>query len=483
MSFLCLPENPFQAVWPVVFMTLLHVTVYRIAHNDLRVWIAVDDFLTGKKDEYAVDGCVQEEGPGAKSEEGDATPQEDGLLSPSIPIVEPSRSHPMIERLRKSVILVSFALPMVLSVAGQLKASDKGSLDWTLVASASVPLTLAITAVSFLPYPAVKACTYTLSGTLIITPLLSGQVFTSFEVEIAVIPVLITKHHSHGWAVGKLGGKISGISALTFTTLGITAPLMSVMLCSLIVLARQTPRPAMHAALMLAMTTLLALYNLCTARGDDMKMKRWLLFWGAALGVTTMVVLSLLIPSSKSPDTPIVPEEELNLSDKIWARFNVGVVGQDLIGVLQFMQYGYIFSLMVALLRFDYQQSRNGSAGEKVLSADSVERFHAVDDSTKENPTLEPSTSRKGGSNHVCIPRRVSPFSAPTFKSSIIGSYLGTIIAVLIFPTPHLYILWLPATLVGQSLGGALSLCWNNQWKALWRYKEVWKLGETTEDC
>jgi hypothetical protein len=73
----------------------------------------------------------------------------------------------------------------------------------------------------------------------------------------------------------------------------------------------------------------------------------------------------------------------------------------------------------------------------------------------------------------VLIPPHVPHFAAPTFRYSIIGSYLATVIAVLFFPTRESSTLWMPATLFGQSLGGALSIAWNTQWNALWMYEEV----------
>lgn len=122
----------------------------------------------------------------------------------------------------------------------------------------------------------------------------------------------------------------------------------------------------------------------------------------------------------------------------------------------------------MSLLRYDYHHSRNEpSKGESAKSAD---RMAVTEDTTQEKSIFEPSINVPG---YVAIPMQLSPFSAPTFTSSIIGSYLGTVIAVLIFPTPNLCVLWMPASFVGQSLGGALSVSWNHEWKSLWRYEEM----------
>lgn len=132
---------------------------------------------------------------------------------------------------------------------------------------------------------------------------------------------------------------------------------------------------------------------------------------------------------------------------------------------------------MVALLRFDCAQTRNNSSGECENAASIIpllkERVVDAGHATEARPILQLSTPRESPSGLVHISRQTPAFSAPTFKGSIIGSYLATIIAVLLFPTPELCILWMPATLVGQSLGGALSVSWNRQWKALWKYEEV----------
>ncbi|KAJ9116286.1 hypothetical protein QFC22_004726 [Naganishia vaughanmartiniae] len=299
MSFPALADNISQALWTVVCVTALHIAVYRVAHKDLRVWIAVSNFLNERKDRQAVGASPQMDGPDAKSEEG-AGPRY--ILRT---VADPSERHPMMKRLRKYIEPVSLIAPLLLSIIFQ---------------------------------------------------------------------------------------------------------------------------------------------------------------------------------PSRDPQEP---EKEPDAFDRILAVV-LSRLGQDLARVVQYAQIGFIFSQTVSLLRFDYGQNRDQSPPfewEEPPSAESDKRNVLVEDRMQDPSMVEHSTSRVASSEHVFIPTQLQPFSAPTFNGSIIGSYFCFIIAVLLFPMPEQCVLWTPATFIGQSLGGALSVTWNGQWKALWRYQEVWKLDAITEAC
>ncbi|KAJ9099132.1 hypothetical protein QFC21_004011 [Naganishia friedmannii] len=435
-----LADNLFQAAWTAICVTLLHAAVYRVAHKDLRVWVAVNESSARRKEGHAIVVGDQIEGPGGKSEE------EEGPRYLSRPITNTPRRHPMIEKLRKYIEPVSLAAPILLSIIFQFIVYQKGYLDWVIILIVYALLTFAITSILAL-----------------------------FEDEVAVVPWPNVAYDLHGWCVTDATRRMHPIGDLNFDAAWKIVPGVSLALCSAIILANQAPHSAVYAVLMVAMTMLGPICFLRLTRGADMKMKGPLMMMGFALGVFALLVLLLLLPATRPSDDPQEPEKEPDTFNRMVAVV-LSVVGKDLARVIQYAQYGFVFSQTVSLLRFDYEQSRNQSPFEceAPLFVQSGKQIVVTEDTAPAQSDFEPSTSRTAArSKHVFIPARLPPFSAPTFKGSIIGSYLCTIIAVLLFPTPELCILWLVAAFVGQSLGMALSVTWNKQWKALWRYEEV----------
>ncbi|KAJ9099131.1 hypothetical protein QFC21_004010 [Naganishia friedmannii] len=428
MTLPALADNLFQAAWTIVCVTLLHIAVYRVAHKDLRAWIAVNYFLGKCKDGHVVADDQAERLGGARHAVQAAGSQE----------VTNSRNRSTVRnRMRSCVLPVSLAAPILLSIVLQSDSSDKGYLDATLIMTEFIFLTFAAT-----------------------------HVLTLFETEVVIVSVPTTKQNPQGWAVTDFRGMMGNIKALNFETARKFVPAVSLVLCSAVALAKKAPHSVAHAALLIGITMLGPMCLLRTSRGDNMKMKGWLIFMGSALGTafTLWILLLLILATNSSRDWNLL-EEGRDRFDRVWKN-KFGVFGNDLIRAIQYALCGFLFSQMVALLRFDYAQSRNHSSeGCENAIAVSTGRVVHAEDAGEVKSILELSMPRDSS--------YVPAFSAPTFKGSIIGSYLATIIAVLIYPTPDLCLLWMPATLVGQSLGGALSVTWNNQWKALWGYEEM----------
>lgn len=160
------------------------------------------------------------------------------------------------------------------------------------------------------------------------------------------------------------------VGDLNFDATRKVVPGVSLVICSAIVLANQALRSAAYAALMAAMITLGPICFLRLTRGGDMKMKEGLIGMGCALvsrkrghhskkvrcekktnfylfemhkGAFALLMLLLLIPATKpSPDSQKPPKEP-EMFDRILA-VTLSVFGQDLVRVIQYAQYGFIFS-------------------------------------------------------------------------------------------------------------------------------------------
>lgn len=92
----------------------------------------------------------------------------------------------------------------------------------------------------------------------------------------------MTKQNFRGWAVVDSRGTISNMKALDLDIARNFVPAISLVLCFAVVLANQAPHSAAHAVLLIALTMLGPLCLLRTSRGDNMKMKGWLIFMGSA---------------------------------------------------------------------------------------------------------------------------------------------------------------------------------------------------------
>jgi hypothetical protein len=78
-------------------------------------------------------------------------------------------------------------------------------------------------------------------------------------------------------------GKALAIGAFNFVAARKVFPAASLVLCYTIILANKASLSATYVALMIGMTMLGPLSVLHTTRGDDMKMKGWLIFMGSTL--------------------------------------------------------------------------------------------------------------------------------------------------------------------------------------------------------
>ncbi|KAJ9099130.1 hypothetical protein QFC21_004009 [Naganishia friedmannii] len=414
-----LADHVGEAAWTTVCVTLLHLAVYRIAQKDLRVWIAVSNLVAGCKDGTIVATIDPKEGQDAKRVEMVAHPH----LSRPAANTRTRTRHPMMAWIKGGMVSSSLAAPVLLSVGYQSQVSNTGLLEWTVVAIACILLTFGATTVLAL-----------------------------FQPEVAVVAVPTAKHAPYGLLLADSRGKALAIGALDFDAARKMIPAVSLVLW----LRRH---PGKQGTALCNVCGLDGGYDHVGASGSSPHLQEWR-YEDERLGDHY----------GEPPRDTESPKKEVDLADRM---FLLSVLGNDLVRVCQYAQYGFLFSQITALLSFDYEQSQDQSLQhEKLPSSDPVTRIDAGAN-VLETSGLSTLNQNASVSLVVPIPRHVPPFSTPTFNGSIVGSYLATVIAVLVFPTRQLSTLWMPATLIGQSFGGALSVTWNGQWKALWRYEEV----------